>query len=294
MAEQWQLPDKLHQRFDLFSNNCSRQTGFSRCDHHGNSNRGEVSTGSSLLSKYGKVCELHRMQGFTLLPLHSDISPNIPHLGFLGSTYWRQPHYHSNDLNRSHMSTLVDFLLPGGILTLLHPFCSDDLSRSHTYTTGLPIAWEHIDIASFIIVPKTSVGVPPIPLASYSLGTHWYCFIHYRSKDLSCSHAYPLPYQRPQPQSHQWLILHQNPPPQLVVLIHNIVNFPQVIVLHSIRVFVPYMFSVCVYVTRTNRLNYMLRPQQNCNRIPQSIFYLNIPLFQYTYITTSNLINACR
>ena len=176
---------------------------------------------------------------------------------------------------------------------------------SHTSNRWLPTAWGHIDIAPPFFASMISVGVTPIPLASYGLGTHrycfihyhskdlscshthtisflWpgkilllyyrsknlrripsasyclgthYCFIHYRSKDLSCSHTYTISFlwpgntlllhsllfQEPQPQSHQWLILRQNPSqfsPTGHPRIHSIVNFPQVIVLHDIRVFV--------------------------------------------------------
>ena len=179
MAELWQVPDILHQRYDLISINCSRQTGFSWCNHHGNSNS-QFPLVILFFPNMVKYASYIKSRGFTtLLPLRSDTSPNISHSLVSLETYWCQPHYilnyHSNDL--SPVTQVIDgFLLPGGILTLPHPFLLRwSQSESHPYH-WLPMAWEHIDIVSFIIIPKTSAVVTPIPSASYGLG-RYYCFI---------------------------------------------------------------------------------------------------------------------
>ena len=74
--------------------------------------------------------------------------------------------------SESHLYNWASYSLGTHRYCFIH-YRSKDLSRSPTYTTGLPMAWEHIDIASFIIVPKISAVVMPI---------------HYRTKDLSRSH----------------------------------------------------------------------------------------------------------
>lgn len=169
MAELWQVPDILHQWYDLISINCSRQTGFSWCNHHGNSNRQFplVILIFPNMVKYASYIKSRDLPPSFLC----DTSPNISHSLVSLETYWCQPHYilnyHSNDLSPSHTS---------------NPLAS--------YCLG---AYWHCPI---LFCSMISAAVTPIPSAPYGLGTH-YCFIHYRSKDLSCSHTYTISFLWP-------------------------------------------------------------------------------------------------
>ena len=138
MAELWQVPDILHQWYDLISINCSRQTGFSWCNHHGNSNRQFplVILIFPNMVKYASYIKSRDLPPSFLC----DTSPNISHSLVSLETYWCQPHYilnyHSNDLSPSHTSNPLASYCLGAYWHCSTLFRSDDLSRSHTHTIG--------------------------------------------------------------------------------------------------------------------------------------------------------------